>query len=647
MLSSAEQFRVLIVEDDRQMLRTLEDILRLRGYASLGAPSAEQGLELTRSAPVPPAIALIDLGLPGMDGLELVSAVRKISPATEVVILTGNASVESAVRALRESSYDYLIKPVQPEQLLNSIERAGERWQRRRAEAAMQESEKRLRRIFEHVSDALLITDHTGVIIDANPAAAELTGRSLDELCAGGSTIADLFGVEGLAGDAAGTGWTVPVSAANRAHEFQLQRMDGDIRVVDVRAAKFAPERIVHTVRDLTNERRLEEELNHSQRMEAIGRLAGGVAHDFNNVLTTISCVSQLVLETLDQDDQRRADLQEILTASRRAAGLTRQLLAFSRKQILQPRVLDVAEVVSDMDRMLGRLIGADVQLTTIVERDLWAVRADAGQLEQVIMNLAVNARDAMPNGGQLTIQALNATIDAPRAHEGGVLESGEYILLRVADTGCGMDAATRARMFEPFFTTKPAGMGTGLGLSTVYGVVKQSGGQLVVESAPGAGTTFSIYLPRVDSVPVPESPEEPIPVVAHHRATVLLVEDDTTIRLLAHRILVASGYTVIDAASGERALALAKESATPIDLLLADIVLSDTSGRQLADRLLTMQPGARVLYMSGYTDDAAITPAAPDSSRGLLLKPFTAHELTHKVNEVLNRQGRTPRIPE
>src|SRR6185437_10195640 len=263
------------------------------------------------------------------------------------------------------------------------------------------------------------------------------------------------------------------------------------------------------------------------------------------------------------------------------------------------------------------------------------------------IMNLVVNARDAMPNGGQLTIRAANVTIQSPRSHEGGVLEAGEYVLLRVADTGCGMDAATRARMFEPFFTTKPAGMGTGLGLSTVYGVVKQSGGQLVVESAPGAGTTFSIYLPRVDSVPVPESPEEPIPVVAHHRATVLLVEDDTTIRLLAHRILVASGYTVIDAASGERALALAKESATPIDLLLADIVLSDTSGRQLADRLLTMQPGARVLYMSGYTDDAAITPAAPDSSRGLLLKPFTAHELTHKVNEVLNRQGRTPRIPE
>src|SRR6185437_10310629 len=241
-------------------------------------------------------------------------------------------------------------------------------------------------------------------------------------------------------------------------------------------------------------------------------------------------------------------------------------------------------------------------------------------------------------NGGQLTIQALNAAVDAPRAHEGGVLESGEYILLRVADTGCGMDAATRARMFEPFFTTKPAGMGTGLGLSTVYGVVKQSGGQLVVESAPGAGTTFSIYLPRVDSVPVPDTLEESLPVVADHRATVLLVEDDSTIRLLAHRILVASGYTVLDAAGGVRALAMAKESATPIDLLLADVVLSDIRGRQLADRLLAMHPGARVLYMSGYTNDGAIDPAAPDASRGLLLKPFTANELTHKVHEVLGR---------
>jgi PAS domain S-box-containing protein len=643
MLSSAEQFRVLIVEDDQQMLRTLEDILRLRGYASLGAPSAEQGLELTRSALVPPAIALIDLGLPGMDGLELVSAVRKISPATEVVILTGNASVESAIRALRESSYDYLIKPVQPERLLNSIERAGERWHRRRAEAAMQESEKRLRRIFEHVSDALFITGDAGVITDANPAAAELTGRPLEELCAGSWTIADLFGVEGPAGEAAGSGWSAP----NRVHEFRLQRANGDVRIVDVRAAKFAPERVVHTVRDLTNERRLEEELNHSQRMEAIGRLAGGVAHDFNNVLTTISCVSQLVIETLAQSDERRADLQEILTASRRAAGLTRQLLAFSRRQILQPRVLNVAEVVRDMDRMLGRLIGADVQLTAIVERDLWAVRADAGQLEQVIMNLVVNARDAMPNGGQLTIRAANVTIQSPRSHEGGVLEAGEYVLLRVADTGCGMDAATRARMFEPFFTTKPAGMGTGLGLSTVYGVVKQSGGQLMVESAPGAGTTFFIYLPREESVPVPESPRAPIPGVAQQRATVLLVEDDTTIRSLARRILVASGYAVMDAASGARALALAKESATPIDLLLADVVLSDTSGRQLADRLLTVQPGARVLYMSGYTDDAAIHPDTPDSSRGLLVKPFTANELTNKVHEVLSRPEHMPKVSE
>ena len=643
MLSSPEQFRVLIVEDDRQMLRTLEDILRLRGYSSLGAPSAEQGLELTRSAPVPPAIALIDLGLPGMDGLELVRAVRKLSPATEVVILTGNASVESAVRALRESSYDYLIKPVQPEQLLNSIERAGERWQRRRAEAAMQESEKRLRRIFERVSDALFITDHAGVIIDANPAAAELTGRPLEELCAGTRTIADLFGVEGPAGDMTGSGWTAP----RRSHEFQLQRQNGDVRIVDVRAANFAPERAVHTVRDLTNERRLEEELNHSQRMEAIGRFAGGVAHDFNNVLTTISCVSQLVLETLDQRDERRADLQEILTASRRAAGLTRQLLAFSRKQILQPRVLDVAEVVRDMERMLSRLIGADVQLTTVVEHDLWAVRADAGQLEQVIMNLAVNARDAMPSGGQLTIQAANAAIEVPRSHEGGVLEAGDYVLLRVADSGCGMDAATRARMFEPFFTTKPAGMGTGLGLSTVYGVVKQSGGQLMVETAPGAGSTFSIYLPRVDSIPLPESAAESIPILAHQRGTVLLVEDDATIRLLAHRILVTSGYTVLDAASGERALAIAHESTAPIDLLLADVVLSDIRGRELAARLLTMHPRARVLYMSGYTDEAAIDPAAPDASRGLLVKPFTANELTHKVHEVLGRPERSSRMPE
>lgn len=642
MLRSPDNLPILIVDDDRHMLRTLEDILRLRGYPSVVAASARQGLELARTAPSPLAIALIDLGLPDMDGMELVSAVRRISPATQVVILTGNASVDSAVRALRENSYDYLIKPVAPDQLVSSIERAGERWQRRRAEAARQESEQRLRRIFEHVSDALFITDAAGMVTDANRAAAELTGIDLVELQAGTRTLAAVLGVDDPGGGHSGFSGAVPDASDALSGELRLRHAGGAMQVVDVRAATFAPGLVVHTVRDLTNERRLEEELHHSQKMDAIGRLAGGVAHDFNNVLTTIGCVSQLVIETFDADDERRPDLQDILAATRRAAGLTRQLLAFSRKQILQPRVLDLAEVVANMERMLGRLIGEDVELSTAVDHGLWSVRADPGQLEQVIMNLAVNARDAMPDGGRLLIGAANVTLTAPLPHENGVVPAGEYVLLRVADTGCGMDAATRARMFEPFFTTKAPGKGTGLGLSTVYGVVKQSGGHLVVESTVDQGTEFVLYFPRTIAASTAPGTRDEDVAVTSGRATILLVEDDTSIRALTHRILSANGYDVLDAASGERALAMLGERGTDIDLLVTDVVLPGMTGRELADRLRAVHPRARVLYMSGYTDDEVIHRGVMELSRGLLVKPFTANELTRKIHEVLSRPART-----
>jgi PAS domain S-box-containing protein len=642
MLRSPDTLPILIVDDDRHMLRTLGDILRLRGYPSLVASSARQGLELARSAPSPLAIALIDLGLPDMDGLELVSAVRRISPNTQVLILTGNASVDSAVRALRENSYDYLIKPVAPDQLVSSIERAGERWQRRRAEAARQDSEERLRRIFEHVSDALFITDAAGHVTDANRAAAELTGIALRELQAGTRTLAAVLGVEDPGAHPAVSSPASDSTGSDAlSGELRVRHANGTTQVVDVRAATFAPGLVVHTVRDLTNERRLEEELHHSQKMEAIGRLAGGVAHDFNNVLTTIGVVSQLVLETLDTQDERRTDMQDILAATRRAAGLTRQLLAFSRKQIMQPRVLDLAEVVSGMERMLGRLIGEDVELSTTVDNGLWTVRADPGQLEQVIMNLGVNARDAMPDGGRLLIAAENLTLHVPRPHENGVVPAGDYVLLRVADTGCGMDPGTQARMFEPFFTTKAPGKGTGLGLSTVYGIIKQSGGHLVVHSTVDAGTEFVLYLPRTVATPVAGSAREDITTVAAGRATILLVEDDTSIRALTHRILTANGYQVLDAASGERALAILGDRAATIDLLVTDVVLPGMSGRELADRLRAINPGTRVLYMSGYTDDEVVHRGVMDLSRGLLVKPFTANELTRKIHAVLSRPAR------
>ena len=634
MPSPREPLGILIVDDDDQMRKTIGDILALKGYASLAAPSGRLGLEVARSVPRPLAIALVDLRLPDMDGMELVSELRAISDATEIVVLTGNATIDSAVRALREQSYDYLIKPVQPARLLESIERAGERWQRRRAEAAMRESEDRLRRIFEHVSDALFITDDTGRIIDANPAAAAFTGCTLDDLR--GRSLRDLLQAAPL--DAS----QPPAAGAARAMrltgELRIRGTDGALRIVDTRFAEFAPGLVVHTVRDLTPQRRLEEELHHSQKMDAIGRLAGGVAHDFNNILTAIGCVSELVLASLDASDARRAEIEEIRRAARRAAALTRQLLAFSRKQVLQPRVFDLVHVVEDIERMLHRLIGEDVHLTTEIPSHLWPVRADPGQLEQVIMNLAINARDAMPNGGELAIVAANVSLTAPQPHEHGVVVPGEYVVLRVRDTGSGMNAATRAQIFEPFFTTKPPGKGTGLGLSTAYGVVKQSGGHIVVESEVGVGTTFLIYLPRADSSAViVDTPDTPAPD-PNRTATILLVEDDQAIRTLARRILAGDGYVVLEAPDGEQAVRTAEAHGAMIDMLLTDVVLQGMNGRELADRLRVAQPHLTVLFMSGYTDDEIVHRGVLDLRHSFLPKPFTPAELRRKIREVLGR---------
>jgi len=632
---SPERLPILIVDDDAQMLRTIGDILRLRGYSALLAPSAQEGLELTKDAARLPAIALVDLRLPDMDGMELVSEIRKLSESIEIVILTGNASIDSAVRALRENSYDYLIKPVQPEQLLGSIERAGERWQRRRAESAMHESEERLRRIFEHVGDALFITDDNGRIIDANPAACALTAMPLEQL-----RERDLRGVLGdeSAREAAAKD-TVGESPTGLRGEVRVKGQDGEIRTVDGRSAAFAPGLVVHTLRDLTHQRRLEEELHHSQKMDAIGQLAGGVAHDFNNLLTVISSYTSMLLDSFEAGDARREDAIEVKQAAVRAAQLTRQLLAFSRKQVIQPRTLILNSVVTETEKMLRRLIGEDVELVTKLAPDLYEVRADAGQLEQVLMNLAVNARDAMPQGGRLSIETANVLRSSIAGPRGAAMAAAEYVMLAVSDTGTGMPSEVQSHIFEPFFTTKEAGKGTGLGLSTVYGIVKQAGGDIRVNSEIGRGTTFTIYLPRVL-----EPSDEAVATAAVARdvesradETVLLVEDDEHLRSLALRILQAHGYTVLTAIDGADALRQAKEYGGPIDLVLSDVVMPRMSGRFLSEQLATARPTVKVLFMSGYTDDDVMRRGILDRRTAFLEKPFTPEQLISKVRQILD----------
>ena len=388
-------------------------------------------------------------------------------------------------------------------------------------------------------------------------------------------------------------------------------------------------------IEETTARKELEQQLAQSQKMEAIGRLAGGVAHDFNNLLTVIKSYSTILLEALE-GDARREDVEEIAASADRAAALTRQLLAFSRRQMLQPRPLELNEIVTEIERLLRRLIGEDIVLQTLLEPNLWLVHADPGQIEQVVMNLAVNARDAMPAGGRLTVQTANGTVPALAGDHW--LEPGAYVTLSVSDTGIGMSPEVQAHLFEPFFTTKERGKGTGLGLSTVYGIVKQSGGDIVVTAEPGRGATFTIYLPRLaESGGSRPNASDAAHTVPRGSETILLVEDDPALRALAERILRSYGYTVLVASTGSRALGLVAEHTAPIDLVATDVVMPEMSGNALVEQLAVVRPGLPVLFMSGYTDDEFVRRGLTDGRAAFLQKPFTPEQLAFKVRQVLD----------
>jgi PAS domain S-box-containing protein len=388
---------------------------------------------------------------------------------------------------------------------------------------------------------------------------------------------------------------------------------------------------------DVTQRQRLEEQLRQAQKLESIGRLAGGIAHDFNNLLTIINGYGQLLLGRADLGDPMHSHLSEIMKAGERAASLIRQLLTFSRRQVLSPQVLDLNAVISNMDKMLCRLIGEDIDLVIVLGPDLGRVKVDRGQIEQVVLNLAVNARDAMPQGGKLTLETVNAELDEAYARCHVTTAPGRYVMLAVSDTGVGMDAETRAHAFEPFFTTKEGGKGTGLGLATVYGIVKQSGGHIWVYSEPGQGTTFKIYFPRVEEAVAPREVQELQAALLRGVETILLVEDDEAVRPLVRAVLGSHGYTVLEASRGEDALATCQHHAGPIHLLLTDVVMPGMSGGELAKRLATLYPQMKTLYMSGYANGGIAHRGVLEPDAAFLQKPFTPDALARKVAEVLN----------
>jgi PAS domain S-box-containing protein len=425
-------------------------------------------------------------------------------------------------------------------------------------------------------------------------------------------------------------------------NEFRTIWPDGTVHWIAGRARVLSDEegsrtRIIGVGMDIGERKSLEEQLRQAQKMEAVGQLAGGVAHDFNNLLTVIHGYGELLLTALNADDPRRSDVDEIVQAAERAAALTRRLLAFSRKQVLQPTRLDVNALVINMSKMLRRLIGENIELVTKLAPLPAAVHADAGQIEQILMNLTVNARDAMPQGGRLSIETAIVVLDDVYVMQHVAVRPGPYVMLAVTDTGIGMDEQTKHRIFEPFFTTKERGHGTGLGLATVYGIVKQSGGYVWVYSEVGGGSTFKVYLPRAGEGAVVERPTTEAEAAPPGSETVLVVEDDHAVRLLCRALLERAGYRVFDAADPRQAEDLFRQHADRIDVLLTDVIMPGSSGPSLFARLSLDRPLLRVLYMSGYADSAIVQPEGA-SDVVFLQKPFTAHGLLCKVREALDR---------
>jgi PAS domain S-box-containing protein len=496
----------------------------------------------------------------------------------------------------------------------------------------------RLGMAVEQAVEAITITDPDGTIVYVNPAFERVTGYSRTEALGRTPRIlkSDKHDREFYRNL-----WAVLLRGEVWSGRFINRRKDGalyegEATISPVRDAGGRVINLVSVQRDVTRERQLEQQLHQSQKMEAVGRLAGGIAHDFNNLLTVINGYSEMLMNQTAEDAVSKYG-EEIKRAGERAALLTRQLLAFSRRQVLEPQILDLNSVVTSIEKLLRRLIGEDIELAIDLAVDLGRVKADPGQLGQVIMNLAVNSRDAMPKGGKLTLETTNVELETEHVLSDGAIPPGRYVRLAVSDNGCGMSPETQAHIFEPFFSTKEPGKGTGLGLATIYGIVKQSGGGIACTSRLNGGATFGVYLPRMDSVTTEEAVPEPESMNTRGTETILLVEDEEAVRKLVGGVLQARGYSVLDAPHGEAALAIAHQHRGSIHLLLTDVVMPGMGGPELARRLAPTGQELKVLFMSGYSDDAVARYGVPDPNFAFLQKPFTPDALASKVRALLD----------
>ncbi len=634
--------RVLVVEDSPDDAELMLRELHRAGYDVTAQRVQTPGAMRAALAGGPWDVILSDHSLPQFSAPAALRVLKESDLDIPFILVSGSIGEEAAVAAMQTGARDYIVKG-NFARLAPAVERelgeATVRLEHRRAEVALRTSERRLAEAEQlaqlgnwewHIpTNSMTWSDGLYQVLGVPRSGFPGTFEAFLALVHPDDRVLVQQTVE-----------RAKRTPQHFSFEHRVVRPDGVVRHMHARGTILCdemgmPSRAVGTAQDITERRSLEDQFRQAQKMEAVGRLAGGVAHDFNNLLTVITSYAEFLLDDLAPEDPRRRDVEEIRNAGGSAAGLTRQLLAFSRQQVIQPQVLDLNDVVTNGEKLVKRVVGEDIEVVTAPGPELGGVKADPGQLEQVIMNLAVNARDAMPRGGKLTLETANVELDEVYVQGHPLAKPGQYVMLGVSDTGVGMDEQTQARVFEPFFTTKEAG--TGLGLATVYGIVKQSGGLIRVYSEPGHGTSFKIYLPRVDE-PAEELAASAVTADSlRGTETVLLAEDAAGLRVVARQVLERYGYRILEAPNGEAALRLAAKHHGLIHLLLTDVVMPERSGRQLAEDLAVVRPGVKVLYMSGYTDDAVVRHGVLEHGVSFLQKPFTPDALARKVRQVLD----------
>lgn len=598
------------------------------GYAVTGIAATEEDAK-SKAATTSPDLILMDIRLQG--GGSGIRAARHIRDhyAIPVIYLTANSDDETIEQAKTAEPFGYLLKPFKERELQTTVEMA---LYKHRMEMQLRASERRYATTLRSIGDGVIAADSDGRITFMNPAAEMLTGWIAEEAMQ--RPMSEVMRVTSQEAAEPGTELgRETLLAARDGRELPIEYMTAPIRGEDDSANG-----LVCVFRDISQRKKLEELLRQAEKMEAVGRLAGGIAHDFNNLLTAILGYTSMLQRNLREDRNVGTNLEEIARAGRRAADLTQQLLAFSRKQMLQPRELNLNDAVTRMEMRLRQLMDGDISIALHLSSDLGTVKADPDQIEQVIFNLALNARDAMPFGGDLTIETSNRTLTEEFVSYHDEVAPGRYAVLTIIDTGAGMDASTLDRIYEPFFTTRPQGQGTGLGLSTVYGIVKQSGGYICVESEPGMGTIFQIFLPRVDEEKKVASVADSNGAQAHAPETVLLVEDEEMVRTLVGSILKMKGYKVLEAQRGPDAIELCRRHDGDIHLVITDVMMPEMSGGELAAQVAQMRPSARVLFMSGYNEDSVLDHGAVKSGFAFMQKPFTPDRLVEKVHALLDR---------